>query len=137
MYGVSRGGILISEGLEIDRVAELLQQLEVFQGTTDSEDQLTWNGSSKKIFTVRSAYSLYTGNSQEGSNWPWKQIWKVNVPFKVNCFVWLVARKSCLIQENLMRRGIPLSSRCYLCKVETESNSHLFLHCRITMQLWH
>lgn len=68
--------------------------------------------------------------------WPWKHIWKVRIPYKVAYFVWLVARKACLTQDNLRRRGISLCSRCHLCGREEETNSHLFLHCSVTVQVW-
>lgn len=57
-------------------------------------------------------------------------------PLTKSCFSWLVAREACLTQENLRRRGFHLCSRCYMCDAARESNSHLFLHCPITGQLW-
>lgn len=56
--------------------------------------------------------------------------------FKVACFSWLVAREVRVTQENLKRRGFQLCSRCLLCGRNLETNSHLFLHCPITRQLW-
>ncbi|WMV55557.1 hypothetical protein MTR67_048942 [Solanum verrucosum] len=35
-----------------------------------------------------------------------------------------------------MKRGIVLSPRCFLCGEQAETVNHLFLHCRITGQLW-
>ncbi|RVW51218.1 hypothetical protein CK203_084704 [Vitis vinifera] len=48
------------------------------------------------------------------SVFPSKFIWKSQVPFKVKSFVWLVAHK---------KHG--------------ESADHLFLHCSLTIGLWH
>lgn len=76
---------------------------------------------------------------------PWKQIWKslaptkvrcFSAPTKVKCFSWLVARKACLAQEILKRRGFQIVSRCFLCNEAEETNSHLLLHCKITAQIW-
>lgn len=67
---------------------------------------------------------------------PWKQIWKPKAPMKVSCFEWLVAKKACLTQDNLQRRGFQLVNRCYMCKEETETINHLFLHCRAATPLW-
>ena len=122
---------------EVDRVATLINQIDQLQGLSNCEDSLVWKGSSTRYFSVNSAYKSLMGNAHSHRSWPWKQIWKVNAPTKVLCFVWLVARKACLTNEKLKRRGYQLTSRCYLCGREAEDNSHLFLHCIVTSQLWH
>ncbi|XP_075091548.1 uncharacterized protein LOC142171749 [Nicotiana tabacum] len=43
-------------------------------------------------------------------------------------------REAVLTHDNLRRRGMSICSRCYLCGQETIN--HLFLHCRVTSQLW-
>ncbi|WMV47512.1 hypothetical protein MTR67_040897 [Solanum verrucosum] len=72
----------------------------------------------------------------EGILGPWKQMWKCNTPTKVKCFTWLVSKRACLTQEKLKRRGFQIVSRCF-CHEKEETNNHLFLHCRITVQVWH
>ncbi|WMV33213.1 hypothetical protein MTR67_026598 [Solanum verrucosum] len=62
--------------------------------------------------------------------------WKTNAPYKVLYFSWLVARESCLTQENLRRRGFHLCSRCCMYGAARENNSHPFLHCPIIGQFW-
>lgn len=76
--------------------------------------------------------------------WKWGPTWnrlaleadleRAKVPFKVNCFSWLVTRKACLTCEKLQRRGWHLSSRCFLCKATDGNNSHLFIRCGYTSQ---
>uniref|UniRef100_A0A0V0I1Q5 Putative ovule protein n=1 Tax=Solanum chacoense TaxID=4108 RepID=A0A0V0I1Q5_SOLCH len=68
--------------------------------------------------------------------WPWKHIWKAKIPYKVSCFVWILAREAVLIQDNLMKRGITICPRCCLCGETTETVNHLVLHCKITGQVW-
>ncbi|WMV42183.1 hypothetical protein MTR67_035568, partial [Solanum verrucosum] len=68
--------------------------------------------------------------------WTGKIIWRVKIPHKVACFSWLLAREVVLTQDKLMRRGVNLCSRCFLCGKEAETISHLFLHCSWTDQLW-
>ncbi|KAF3617935.1 hypothetical protein FXO38_33691 [Capsicum annuum] len=41
-----------------------------------------------------------------------------------------------LTQENLMKRGITICPRCFLCGENEETVNHLFLHCKITGLLW-
>ncbi|WMV55659.1 hypothetical protein MTR67_049044, partial [Solanum verrucosum] len=83
-------------------------------------------------FSVKSAYHALCNLDQQIPQWPWRYIWKVKVPTKVLHFSWLLAREACLTQENIRRRGFQLCSRCTFCGLETESNSHLFLHCFVT-----
>ncbi|WMV23409.1 hypothetical protein MTR67_016794 [Solanum verrucosum] len=67
--------------------------------------------------------------------WTWKMISKINVPHKVACFTWLVAREAVLTPYNQMKRGRQLCSRCFFCERETETTKHLFFHCRVTEKL--
>ncbi|WMV56231.1 hypothetical protein MTR67_049616 [Solanum verrucosum] len=63
-------------------------------------------------------------------------IWKTKIPYKVNCFTWLLAKETVLTHENLNKRGVHLCSRCFLCEEQGETINHLFLHCKWTTQLW-
>ncbi|WMV40307.1 hypothetical protein MTR67_033692 [Solanum verrucosum] len=100
------------------------------------EDALWWKGSSKGIFKVGAAYRLMEQPSQQIPIWPWRQIWKGRIPYKVSCFIWLLAKEAALTQDNVMKRGITLCSRCFVCGETSETVSHLFLHCKFTQQLW-
>ncbi|WMV14075.1 hypothetical protein MTR67_007460, partial [Solanum verrucosum] len=52
--------------------------------------------------------------NQQNVNWPWKTIWKVNIPYKVSCFIWLLSKEAVLTQDNLMKKGIILSEMRFL-----------------------
>lgn len=39
-------------------------------------------------------------------------------------------------QESMPKRKFQIASRCFLCNEEPETNNHLFLHCKVTVQLW-
>uniref|UniRef100_A0A0V0IET7 Putative ovule protein n=1 Tax=Solanum chacoense TaxID=4108 RepID=A0A0V0IET7_SOLCH len=64
-------------------------------------------------------------------NWRWKLIWKAKIPPKVISFTWTVLNEECLTQDNLIKRKIQFTHRCYMRKVEAESPGHLF-----TSDLW-
>lgn len=55
---------------------------------------------------------------------------------KISCFVWLVCRKAFPTHEVLQRRGKQICSRCFMCTLDAEVNSHLFLHCKTVANLW-
>lgn len=58
------------------------------------------------------------------------------VSTKVKCFTLVVARKACMPHEALKKRGIIIAFRCLLCKEVLETNKHLFLHSKVTAQVW-
>nr|XP_009631336.1 uncharacterized protein LOC104121134 [Nicotiana tomentosiformis] len=89
-----------------------------------------------ETYTVKSAYLVASNSNQHIEHWPRRQIWKVKKSLKVVCFSWLMAREACLTQDKLRRSSFHLCSKCSLCGTATETNSHLFLYCPITDQLW-
>jgi len=121
---------------EIQRLVDFFGILEQFKGTSTSQDGLFWNHNCNGNFSVKEAYKKFNSFTHQVTGWPWKLIWKVKIPPKVSCFTWLLAKQAVLTQENLMKRGIQLSPRCFLCGEEAETVNHLFLHCRITNILW-
>lgn len=72
----------------------------------------------------------------KNSLWPWKQIQKAKLPLKVACFSWLLAKEAVRRHEILRKKNIILVTHCCLCGEAAETVGHLFLHCRITDQLW-
>jgi len=121
---------------EVERVADLLQALNLFPGINAESDKPVWKLHSRGVFTVKSCYWERNTNHSLTTFWPWKLIWKIKIPLKVACFTWLVIRRACLTHEVLQRRGIQICSRCYMCEQEAEVNGHLFLHCRMATDLW-
>ncbi|WMV51897.1 hypothetical protein MTR67_045282 [Solanum verrucosum] len=102
----------------------------------EEDDVLLWQEDSKGDFSVKFAYKALNRTGGQEKDWPWKMIWKPKVPYKVNCFTWLLAKEAVLTHENLNKRGYQLASRCYLCGEQAETVNHLFLHCKWTKQLW-
>ncbi|XP_049372092.1 uncharacterized protein LOC125837001 [Solanum verrucosum] len=121
---------------EIQRVVEFYRTLEQFRGGNTVQDCLEWKDHKQGRFSVKGAYKKFNPFNTQINGWPWKMIWKAKIPYKVSCFTWLLAKQAVLTQENLMKRGIQLSPRCFLCGEKAETVTHLFLHCRITNQLW-
>ncbi|WMV24696.1 hypothetical protein MTR67_018081 [Solanum verrucosum] len=121
---------------EIPRLIEFFKILEAFQGLKNGVDRLWWNGHNKGAYKVSSGYKLLNSTVAQNSIWPWKQIWRTKAPLKVACFSWLLAKEVVLTHENLRKRNIILVMHCCLCGEAAETVGHLFLHCRITDQLW-
>ncbi|WMV37075.1 hypothetical protein MTR67_030460 [Solanum verrucosum] len=75
-------------------------------------------------------------SNQQINYWHWKLIWKTKIRHKVACFVWVLAKETVLRQDNWMRRGNHLCSRCFFCGEKAEIVNPLFLHCKVTGQIW-
>lgn len=117
---------------EIQRLVEFHKVLGQFKGTIGAPDSLEWQDSPQDSFSVKRAYKKFNPCNSQRNGWPWKLIGKTKIPYKVSCFTWLLAKQAVLTQENLMKRNIHLSPRCFLCGEEVETGTHLFLHCRVT-----
>lgn len=87
-------------------------------------------------FSVNKLYRKEVGFHQGIRLVRWRQVWTSQAPSKVKCFVWLVTKRACLTQEVLKKKEHQIVSRCFLCNETDETNNHLFLHCKITAQLW-
>lgn len=70
-------------------------------------------------FILLQEYKMLSFNDNSDSS-PWKKIWVNNALLKLYCCSWLVARKACLTQSNLQRRGCQLCCRCPLCEDHPE-----------------
>ncbi|XP_059277663.1 uncharacterized protein LOC132031768 [Lycium ferocissimum] len=89
---------------EMEMVAEFHSTMAAFINLTGERDTLEWKKDGKGIFTVNSAYKDLNVSSLQEEGWPWKMIWKTKVPYKVNCFNWLLAKEAVLTHENLNKR---------------------------------
>ena len=67
---------------------------------------------------------------------PFRMMWNPIVPTKVGFFAWEVLWGKVLTMNQLKKRGLPLASRCPLCKEAEETIEHLLIHCPKTWSLW-
>ncbi|OVA18062.1 BTB/POZ-like [Macleaya cordata] len=108
--------------------------LKDFSVLPDRSDSRTWVPEPKCGFSVRSCYRSLQANSQE--ELPADSVWRSIPPSKVTFTMW----EACLIKlptiNSLKRRGRVLANRCEMCGVTEETCNHLFLHCKVTSELW-
>jgi len=114
----------------------LLHVINEFNGFAARPDTISWVHSEDGRFTVNKLYKKEMGTQQGLRLARWKYVWTSQAPTKIKCFVWLVAKRAYLTHEVLQRKGVQLVPRCFLCNETNETNNHLFLHCRVTGQLW-
>jgi hypothetical protein len=115
------------------------------------EDYIAWHPDSKGIFSVKSAYRIYTETTNDdrqagsssggvGSEWErniWNRLWKLDCPPKVHHFLWRFARDSLPMRMNIQKRHVKLDARCAVCHTLFESGGHLFVACHEVSKVWH
>ncbi|RVX15392.1 hypothetical protein CK203_009286 [Vitis vinifera] len=77
-------------------------------------DARSWSLSSSGLFTVKSFFIALSQIPGLSPLFPTKFVWNSQVSFKVKAFVWLMAHKK-----------------------QGESADHIFLHCSVSLGLWH
>lgn len=89
-------------------------------------------------FSVSSIYSF--SNSTLGPHLPiCNHIWNRAVPPKVSFFCWLAWKNKIKSAEFMLRIGIldpSVSISCTFCGFESESATHVLLHCPFSWQIW-
>ncbi|RVX11717.1 putative ribonuclease H protein [Vitis vinifera] len=105
-----------------------------------SSDSRAWSLSSSGSFSVKSFFYALSRDSNPLMFLPAKFLWSSKVPSKVKVLAWLVAHGKVNTNDKLQLRR-PYKALCpqwcILCKGNGESIDHLFLHCPVTIGLWH
>ena len=99
---------------------------------TQTEDRCRWLLTKLGQFTVK---SVYTALKSIQVRVPYRKLWFIKVPLKVNVFIWLAFRKSVLTKEVLIARGWEGSDKCMFCS-KVETLDHLFFECHVACFMW-
>jgi hypothetical protein len=120
---------------EVDVLASFFTLLYSIKSDCDGEDKLWRSPSCQGKFNVRSFDKILA--YKETAHFPWKSIWRTNVPLKVAfSFAWVAALEKILTLDNLRKRQVIVIDRCCMCKKNGESEDHLLLHCEVACVLW-
>ena len=104
---------------------------------TNCEDKLVWNLSKTGNYSPKDGYVHLIQDRFGGDlSWWWKVLWKVKCPLKSKFFCWFLFSDKALTWDVLVRRGFEGHGRCYLCKLDDESNFHLGVDCPFTKSVW-
>ncbi|RVW23293.1 putative ribonuclease H protein [Vitis vinifera] len=125
---------------EIEDLECLMRSLDCMHLFTSASNARSWSLSSPGLFTVKSFFIALSQVPDLSPCFPTKFVCNSQVPFKVKSFVWLVAHKKVNTNDLIqLRRPYKAFSPdiCKLCVKQGESADHLFLHCSLSMGLWH
>ncbi|XP_026451543.1 uncharacterized protein LOC113351839 [Papaver somniferum] len=90
-------------------------------------DKLIWPENQDGVFSVHSAINIFR-QKQPKLRW-YKRIWKTCVHPSTASNVWKITRGAYKTDENVKKRGMNISSRCYLCRKDQDSTNHLLWNC--------
>ncbi|RVW83630.1 hypothetical protein CK203_039266 [Vitis vinifera] len=131
----------INTGQELGRefvFGKIIGRLNVF--SLSLADSREWSLTSSGLFSVKSFLLALSKVSNPILFLPAKFLWSSKAQSKAKALAWLVAHGKVNTNDKLQLRR-PYKSlrphRCILCKGNGESIDHLFLHCPITIGLWH
>jgi len=79
----------------------MLAKVEAHSIDESEPHRLRWG--SKGSFHSEECYRQLCSQSQAPARWPWKLIWKTNLPMKIKCFSWIKLNNACLTLDNLNR----------------------------------
>ncbi|KAL4284458.1 hypothetical protein GQ457_16G019810 [Hibiscus cannabinus] len=99
-------------------------------------DSIGWGGDDRRMFTVKSAYSLRACDAQGDELQLWKAVSKYRGLPRIRMFLWLVFKRKILTNSEHVRRHMSINSCCGLCGALVEDLSHLFRDCVEARLLW-
>ena len=124
---------LTSIQTELDRLAALIVRVRLKEG----EDLIVWKFDTG-IFSSKacsSIFSKYSGHENNGSN-IWKHIWSIKAPPKIKAFLWRVQWKILPTKSFLHYRLCSIPDECPWCGTESETISHIFWGCELSIWAW-
>lgn len=102
---------------------------------SQKKDMVIWKYSSD-LFSLKDYYKYIEeiDNRWEGN---WKKIWRLNVPSKIQIFLWKLENEV-LPTSSFLRERIRLNVDilCRNCSASNETSSHIFKECRISVKFW-
>ena len=125
--------------MEIEDLESLMSLLSHSYLNHSILDSKAWFPSSSRGFSVKYFLLVLSNFSYSTSFYLTHFLWKSRAPFKIITFDWLVAHKKTNTNDMLQMRK-PFKALtpdwCILCR-SSKAVDHLFLHCLITLALWH
>lgn len=107
----------------------------ILQILTRGADIRYWGSEPAGRCTAKALYKKITGFTA-GPYLPWKIIRSLEVPLKVQMFIWKLLLGRLPVREPLNRNSGQIPSTCVLCNVENESVNHLVTHYPVTASIW-
>ena len=70
----------------------------------ENKDQMVWTGSSYGNFSLKSVIAIIRREVENERDSFWDLVWQINLPHKINFFLWLVAQARPALYATLLRK---------------------------------
>ncbi|XP_073153866.1 uncharacterized protein [Henckelia pumila] len=103
-------------------------------------DRWIWGDDKRGCYTVKSGYMYLLKLHNQippvvGINW--SHIWNLNVPGKIQNFIWRSLSNVLPTMKSLRHRRIEIPEWCPLCRHEEEDGLHALVSCSLVRNIWH
>ncbi|KAL4296041.1 hypothetical protein GQ457_12G028380 [Hibiscus cannabinus] len=99
-------------------------------------DRCIWRWTNHHGFELKSAYDRCSPLILEETDPIWNQIWTLQVPQRIRCFLWLASRQKLMTNLHRCRRTLSDDPYCPICQEAEESIIHTFRDCERLQQVW-
>ncbi|XP_056695811.1 uncharacterized protein [Spinacia oleracea] len=102
----------------------------------DIIDTPIWGPTTSGEFSVKSATWIAHDIPDGLARWEYRWIWNLDIPPKIQIFLWQICHNSIPTRDILFQRKILPFNVCPLCDTYIESINHLFIQCPTAKQIW-
>lgn len=117
-----------------DRDAQLIKNISL--PLRDRNDSWLWLFDSKGELTVKSCYRQLVGEQSTQDAGFWKKLWSLQLPGKIQFFIWRTCRLFLPTTVELINKRVNLDSKCSYCRMENEDAKHVLFDCQFARQVW-
>ena len=104
---------------------------------SNDSDVLVWSLSKYGKYSPKEGYALLLlDRNMMKYSWWWKVLWKFKFQLKEKLFSWFLLFDKALTRDIIVRKGREGPGRCYLCKVDVDSNLHIVVACPFSQCVW-
>ena len=100
---------------------------------SEEPDSAVWTFNSNGVYSVQSLYAVISFRGVQPIHTP--VVWKLNIPPRIQVFLWLLSNNKLLTRDNLSKRRNVENKSCLFC-AEPESVNHLFFGCCVAANIW-
>ena len=116
---------------------ELLSLIMLKTPRKDRKDVLIWNGEQDGEYSVKSAYSFLCSLANNEVQDTVSSLWQAIAAPKALYTAWRIFMDRLPTYDNLIRRGLAVSSSlCVFCKETQETAQHFFIECAYAQRIW-
>ena len=124
------------EGASLQKLCGVLEGISL---VTNKHDKIVWEHDVVGKFSVKKLSALLSSPGENESKFEFYNLWRINIPPKVQYFMWMLIVDRLPTKAFLRKRGLPLTmeqSLCPWCNLKEENVDHVLFNCSWTYKFW-